>query len=91
MVLAILDHNRHQNPKTLNIPVKEWEQRASGHPHIIDDQHHVLLSFLPAGQRQLSPQGISLFALHYYSSWIGRLVPNEIGSVSSKCDTIPAI
>ncbi len=77
VVLAILDHNRHQNPKTLNIPVKEWEQRASGHPHIIDDQHHVLLSFLPAGQRQLSPQGISLFALHYYSSWIGRLVPER--------------
>lgn len=77
VVLAILDHNRHQNPKTLNIPVKEWEQRASGHPHNIDDQHHVLLSFLPAGQRQLSPQGISLFALHYYSSWIGRLVPER--------------
>lgn len=77
VVLAILDHNRHQNPKTLNIPAKEWEQRASGHPHIIDDQHHVLLSFLPAGQRQLSPQGISLFALHYYSSWLGRLVPER--------------
>lgn len=88
VVLAIIDHNRQQNSKTLKVPAGEWEQRAPGRPVVVDDPHHVLLTFLQAGQRRLSPQGISMFALHYYSSWLGRLVPerDRLGKLEVRFD-----
>ncbi|WP_309500835.1 MULTISPECIES: Mu transposase C-terminal domain-containing protein [unclassified Neorhizobium] len=35
------------------------------------------LSFLPSTTRQLSPQGLSMFALHYYAPWLGSPVPDR--------------
>lgn len=88
VVLAIIDHNRQQNPKTLKVPAREWEQRMSKRPSVVDDPHHVLLTFLQACQRRLSPQGINMFALHYYSSWLGQLVPqrDRLGKLEVRFD-----
>jgi putative transposase len=36
-----------------------------------------VLAFLPGAERRLSPQGVSLFGLDYYSPWLGRLVPRR--------------
>ncbi|MDC9813084.1 Mu transposase C-terminal domain-containing protein [Rhizobium sp. MC62] len=44
-------------------------------PDFGDDPQRVLLSFLPGTERRLSPEGISMFAMHYYSPWLGVLVP----------------
>ncbi|PDT43769.1 transposase, partial [Sinorhizobium fredii] len=39
-------------------------------------------------ERQLSPQGISMFALHYYSSWLGIFVPerDRLGKLEVRYD-----
>lgn len=88
VVLAIIDHNRQQNPKTLRVPAREWEQQAPALPVVVDDPHHVRLTFLQGCQRRLSPQGISMFALHYYSSWLGRLVSqrDRLGKLEVRFD-----
>lgn len=77
IALAILDHNRQENSKTLRVPITEWLHRSAGLPERMDAPEQVLLSFLPNAERQLSQQGISMFALHYYSPWLGALVPDR--------------
>ncbi|WP_246700799.1 hypothetical protein [Rhizobium sp. PEPV16] len=63
--MAILDHNGQENSKTLKVPVAEWLRGRVGSPEHEDKPERVLLSFLPSAERQLSPQGLSMFALHY--------------------------
>ncbi|ULJ76174.1 Mu transposase C-terminal domain-containing protein (plasmid) [Rhizobium gallicum] len=46
-------------------------------PRFDDDPQRVLLSFLPETERKFSPQGISMFALHYYAPWLGSLIPQR--------------
>lgn len=88
VALAVIDHNLQENSKTLNVPVTEWHRNRAALPHFDDDPQHVLLSFLPGAERQLSPQGISMFALHYYSPWLGALVPqrNRLGKLEVRYD-----
>ncbi len=79
VALAIIDHNGQMNEKTLKVPLAEW--RASAHaadpPGVADTPDAVLLNFLPGAQRRLTPQGVELFALHYYAPWLGVLVPER--------------
>ncbi|MBB5536422.1 putative transposase [Rhizobium giardinii] len=77
VALAVIDHNLQENSKTLKVPITEWQRNASDLPRSNDDPQRVLLSFLPRAERQLSPQGISMFAMHYYSPWLGILVPER--------------
>ncbi|WFU07462.1 transposase family protein (plasmid) [Rhizobium sp. CB3171] len=77
VALAVIDHNLQQNSKTLKVPITVWQRSSANLPHSDDDPQRVLLSFLPGAERRLSPQGISLFALHYYSPWLGVLVPRR--------------
>ena len=44
-------------------------------PRFEDDAVRVVLGVLPGAERRLSPQGVSLFALDYYSPWLESLVP----------------
>ncbi|KSV89601.1 Mu transposase C-terminal domain-containing protein [Sinorhizobium sp. GL28] len=77
VALAIIDHNLQENPKMLKVPFIEWQCNAAAPPECGDEPQRVLLSFLPGTERQLSPQGISMFALHYYSPWLGIIVPQR--------------
>jgi putative transposase len=79
ITLAVIDHNLQENSKTLKVPITEWRQNSNNLLRFEDDPQHVLLSFLPGTERQLSPQGISMFALHYYAPWLGVLVPQRDG------------
>ena len=74
VALAIIDHNLHQNAKTLKIPDYEWRRHAASAIHFHDDPAQVLLNFLPRSNRRLTQQGISMFALDYYSTWLGRII-----------------
>ncbi|ACM29226.1 Mu transposase C-terminal domain-containing protein [Rhizobium rhizogenes] len=74
VALAIIDHNLHQNDKTLKIPAREWQSRAGEIRQFGDDPAQVLLTFLPQVERRLTPQGVSIFALDYYSQWLGGVV-----------------
>lgn len=87
IALAVTDHNFQENPKTLEVPFKEWQRSGAG-LHDGDGSERVLLSFLPGTERQLSPQGISLFALHYYSPWLGVLVAerDRLGKLEVRYD-----
>jgi putative transposase len=75
--LAVIDHNLQENSKTLKVPIKEWQRNSADLTRFDDDPQRVLLSFLPGTERQLSQQGISMFALHYYAPWLGALVPQR--------------
>lgn len=88
IVLAILDHNRQENSKTLKVPITEWRNHSPGLPERPDDPDRVLLSFLPSATRLLSPQGLSMFALHYYAPWLGSLVPerDRLGKLEVRYD-----
>ena len=88
VALAILDHNRQENTKTLNVPNTEWQRNNAALPRFNDDPHTVLLSFLPGTERRLSPQGISMFAVHYYASWLGGLIPqrDRLGKLEVRYD-----
>lgn len=88
IALAILDHNRQENSKTLKVPITEWLHRSAGLPERMDAPEQVLLSFLPSAERQLSQQGLSMFALHYYSPWLGSLVPerDRLGKLEVRYD-----
>jgi putative transposase len=88
IALAILDHNQQENSKTLKVPIAEWRNRSPGLPERPDDPDRVLLSFLPNATRQLSPQGLSMFALHYYAPWLGSLVPerDRLGKLEVRYD-----
>lgn len=86
VALAIIDHNSQMNEKTLKVPLAEW--RSATPSGVADDPDSVLLNFLPGRQRRLTPQGIELFALHYYAPWLGVLVPerDRIGKLEIRYD-----
>jgi putative transposase len=88
VALAVLDHNRQENTKTLRVPNTEWQRNNAALPRFNDDPHTVLLSFLPGTERRLSPQGISMFAVHYYASWLGGLIPqrDRLGKLEVRYD-----
>lgn len=88
ITLAVIDHNLQENSKTLKVPITEWRQNGEDLPRFEDDPQHVLLSFLPGTERQLSPQGISMFALHYFAPWLGVLVPqrDRLGKLEIRYD-----
>ncbi|ANP90000.1 Mu transposase C-terminal domain-containing protein [Rhizobium beringeri] len=88
VALAIIDHNLQENPKTLKVPIIEWQRDNMALPDCNDEPQQVLLSFLPGTERQLSAQGISMFALHYYSPWLGSLVPerDRLGKLEVRYD-----
>ncbi|WP_234189534.1 Mu transposase C-terminal domain-containing protein [Shinella sp. NM-101] len=88
VALAVIDHNLQENSKSLKVPITEWQRSATTLPRCDDDPQRVLLSFLPRAERQMSPQGISLFALHYYSPWLGVLVPerDRLGKLEVRYD-----
>jgi len=88
VALAVIDHNLQDNPKTLKVPFVEWRRDSTNLPDFCDDPKRVLLSFLPGAERQLSPQGISMFALHYYSPWLGIFVPerDRLGKLEVRYD-----
>ncbi|MFK4532041.1 transposase InsO family protein [Bradyrhizobium ottawaense] len=77
VALAVIDHNLQQNAKTLKAPAAEWAQYSRDLPRFEDDAARVVLAFLPGTERRLSPQGVSMFALDYYSPWLGCLVPQR--------------
>jgi putative transposase len=88
IALAIIDHNRQENSKTLRVPITEWLHRSAGLPERMDAPDRVLLSFLPSATRQLSAQGLSMFALHYYAPWLGSLVTerDRLGKLEVRYD-----
>jgi len=77
VALAIIDHNGQMNEKTLRVPLDEWRSRAVDPPPTEDAPDAVLLNFLPEQRRRLTPQGVELFALHYYAPWLGVHVPER--------------
>ena len=77
VALAIIDHNGQMNEKTLKVPLNEWSAHVSDQPAVADATEAVLLNFLPEKRRRLTPQGVELFALHYYAPWLGVLVPER--------------
>ncbi|MEZ0171158.1 Mu transposase C-terminal domain-containing protein [Microvirga sp. TS319] len=88
VALAILEHNIDQNEKTLIVPALEWAKHAAGLPHHNDDPVQVLINFLPGGYRCLTPQGVHIHALDYYSPWLGQFVPerDRIGKLEVRYD-----
>jgi putative transposase len=77
VTLAVIDHNLQENAETLKVPAKEWERYGQDATHFDDDPARVLLAFMPGSERRVSPQGVSMFALDYYSPWLGGLVPQR--------------
>ena len=69
VALAVLDHNQSQNGKTLNVPIAAWRDHAADLPRHNDDPLQILIAFLPGGERHLTPQGVSVNAIDYYSPW----------------------
>src|SRR5690606_20726618 len=74
VALAIIDHNLHQNLRTLKVPAREWQKYARTMPLSRDEPAQVLLTFLPGAERRLTQQGVSMFALDYYDHWLGPLI-----------------
>jgi putative transposase len=87
---AVIDHNTSENKKTQHIPIERWKEAAGELVRHNDDETQVLLTFLPGPRegRALTPQGISLFALDYYSPWLGPWVPqrDRIGKLDVRYD-----
>lgn len=71
---TVIDHSLQENAKTLTVPATEWDQQAGDLPRFDDDPMRILLAFMPGKERRISPQGVSMFALDYYSPWLGALV-----------------
>lgn len=88
VALAVIDHNLQQNARTLKVPASEWHRRAHDLARFDDDAVRVLLAFMPGAERRISPQGVSMFALDYYSSWLGELVPqrDRLGKLELRYD-----
>ncbi|RWI36089.1 Mu transposase C-terminal domain-containing protein [Mesorhizobium sp.] len=88
VALAVIDHNLQENAKTLKVPATEWERHGQDLPRFDDDPPRVLLAFLPGAERRLSPQGVSMFALDYYSPWLGSLVSlrDRLGKLEVRYD-----
>ena len=90
VALAVIDHNQQQNARTLKTPVADWARLCPQPPRFEDDPSRVVLAFLPGAERRLTPQGVSLFALDYYSSGWASLCRGATGSAGLRCDTTPA-
>lgn len=88
VALAVIDHNLQQNARTLKVPASEWDRQAHDLARFDDDPMRVLLAFMPGTERRISPQGVSMFALDYYSSWLGELVPqrDRLGKLELRYD-----
>lgn len=88
ITLAVIDHNLQENAKTVKVPAAEWERRARDLPCFDDDPMRILLAFMPGTERRISPQGVSMFALNYYSPWLGALVPqrDRLGKLEVRYD-----
>ncbi|MCK5744948.1 MAG: transposase, partial [Oricola sp.] len=88
VALLVIDHNQQENARTLKVPAKEWDRQAGDIARFDDDIPGVLLAFLPGAQRRLTPQGLSMFALDYYSPWLGALVPqrDRLGKLDLRYD-----
>lgn len=86
VALAVIDHNLQQNARTLKVPASEWEAHELA--RFDDDPMRVLLAFMPGTERRISPQGVSMFALDYYSPWVGELVPqrDRLGKLELRYD-----
>lgn len=97
VALAVIDHNLQQNARTLRVPASEWDRQVHELVRFDDDPMRVLLAFMPGTERRLSPQGVSMFALDYYSPWLGELVPqrDRLGKLELRYDpsatSMPAI
>ncbi|GHE06452.1 transposase [Allgaiera indica] len=74
IALAVIDHNKSQNERSLTVPDDEWKNRHQVMDGLKDDPVNVLLNFLPRAERQITPQGVSLFAVDYFEPWLGPLV-----------------
>lgn len=70
------------------MPATEWNRLAHDLPRFDDDPIGVLLAFMPGTERRISPQGVSMFALDYFSPWLGGLVPqrDRLGRVEVRYD-----
>jgi putative transposase len=88
LALAVIDHNLQQNGRTLKVPASEWDRQAHDLARFDDDSMRVLLAFMPGTERRISPQGVSMFALDYYSPWLGELVPqrDRLGKLDLRYD-----
>ena len=88
ITLAVIDHNLHENAKRVKVPATEWERQARDLPRFNDDPMRILLAFMPRTERRISPQGVSMFALDYYSPWLGALVPqrDRLGKLEVRYD-----
>ncbi len=88
VTLAVIDHNLQENARSLKVPATEWSRRARDLPRFDDETLRVLLAFMPGTERRLSPQGVSMFALDYYSPWLGALVPqrDRLGKLDLRYD-----
>ncbi len=88
IALAVIDHNNEINKKTLKVPIKEWMDHIPDQSRFDDTPETVLFNFLPTETRVLTPQGISMFALDYYSHWLGAHVPDRdvLGKMHVKYD-----
>ncbi|MGE0281002.1 MAG: Mu transposase C-terminal domain-containing protein [Rhizobiaceae bacterium] len=88
VALAVIDHNLQQNAKTLKVPSSEWNRQAHEPARFDDDPMRVLLAFMPGTERHISPQGVSMFALDYYSPWLSELVPqrDRLGKLELRYD-----
>jgi len=88
ITLAVIDHNLQENGRTLKVPASEWDRQAHDIARFNDDAMSVLLAFMPGKERRISPQGVSMFALDYYSPWLGALVPqrDRLGKLDLRYD-----
>lgn len=88
VALAVIDHNLQQNARTLRVPASEWDRQAHELARFDDDPMRVLLAFMPGTERRISPQGVSMFALDYYSPWLSELVPqrDRLGKLELRYD-----
>lgn len=88
ITLAVIDHNLQENARTLTVPATEWERQARDLACFDDEPLRILLAFMPGSERRLSPQGVSMFALDYYSPWLGALVPqrDRLGKLDLRYD-----
>jgi len=63
------------------------ERNSTELPDFGDDPQRCCCRFAGT-ERQLHSQGISMFAMHYYSPWLGILVPS-VTLEKLRCDTSP--
>lgn len=88
VALAVMHHNHHLPEKTLKVPQATWIEAIGEAPRHNDDPFRVLLHFLPNEQRALTPQGVSINAVDYYSDALGLLIPerDRLGKLDFRYD-----